>query len=115
MNSVWHPKRVDTLCSTRETQPALSFGLEGIQAVTGWFGILLEDTSSAGEVGLEHPTNTPGNTAHSELGGAKSGAQRAPHAVSDLDLTQLINVWPTLTPVVRAGIIAMVKASIGHS
>ena len=65
-------------------------------------------------VGAEHPAQNPGNTPLSELGGAESGAQAAPHPPNGSELHALINAWPTLPPAIRAGILAMVKAAEGQ-
>ncbi len=65
--------------------------------------------------GTEHPHDSPKKTPVSEAGGAQSGAPAAQSTVQDPDLQQLIDAWPTLPPVVRAGIVAMVKAAKGTS
>jgi len=66
------------------------------------------------EEGLEHPTKTPRNIAPSETGGAESGAQPAPKAISDPALADLIDAWADLPEPVRRGILAMVEAAKGE-
>ncbi|MCE9589605.1 MAG: hypothetical protein K8S99_03680 [Planctomycetes bacterium] len=69
--------------------------------------------------GHEHPEDSSGNTANCKARGTESGtgpalkAESIPVATTptDPDLTRLIDAWPTLPPALRAGIVAMVKAS----
>ncbi len=63
--------------------------------------------------GAEYPAQTPKETASSDEGGAECGAPDAPEAPSrpdDSDLRRVIDAWPDLPPVIRAGILAMVEA-----
>ena len=63
--------------------------------------------------GLEPTDKTLGNIAHSETGGAKSGAPTAPKAVSNPELTAVIDAWADLPEPVRRGVLAMVEAVTG--
>lgn len=71
-----------------------------------------------GLVGPEHPSKSPGKTHVPGESGAKSGAlpgdsvaQPAPATPTDPDLAAVIAAWPSVPLAVRAGILAMVKAS----
>jgi len=66
------------------------------------------------EEGLERLTKTPENIAHSESGGAESGAPAAPKTASDPALAALIDAWADLPEPVRRGILAMVDAAKGE-
>jgi hypothetical protein len=49
-------------------------------------------------------------------GFSQAEAQKQAHSasslpISDPDLTQIVNVWPTLPDAIKAGILAMVKAT----
>ena len=61
------------------------------------------------EEGFEPPQDFPGETTVSEQGGAGSGARAALTAVADPDLAAVVDAWPTLPEVVKAGVMAMVK------
>jgi hypothetical protein len=70
-----------------------------------------------GDTGLEDTAKSSGNTHDSLAGGNNSGnkGETSPPSTSgatpfDPDLAALITAWPTVTPAVRAGILAMVKA-----
>jgi len=66
------------------------------------------------EVGLEQPANSSGNIAPSETRGAESGAARVP-AISDPNLSKIINAWAKLPEAVRRGILAMIEAAGGEA
>jgi len=72
-----------------------------------------------GGKGLEHPTESPGKTALAKPGGAESGARGAPEGRTDTradpDLAAVIHAWPALPDVLKAGILAMVRASADAS
>jgi hypothetical protein len=74
-----------------------------------------------GGKGLEHPADPPRKTPIPQGGGAESGARGAPEAVAgggaadDPDLRRVVEAWPALPPAVRAGVVAMVRASAGAS
>ena len=61
-------------------------------------------------MGIETPANAPDHNTLSTVNGAKSGAFSTSPEI-DPALAALINAWPSLPQPVRAGIIAMVKAS----
>jgi hypothetical protein len=48
------------------------------------------------------------------VGGAESGAVSARVALSDPDLTAVVNAWPTLPDALKAGILAMIRATGGR-
>jgi hypothetical protein len=60
--------------------------------------------------GFEHPPQNTGETAISEIGGAKSGAFSPDFEQIDPDLQSILDAWPTLPEAVRAGILAMIGA-----
>ncbi len=64
-----------------------------------------------GGEGLEQGADSAGKSANSQSGGAESGAVGGNFGAIDPDLARLIGVWPTLREVVRASILAMVKAA----
>ncbi len=47
----------------------------------------------------------------SKTGGAESGAVGAQHGPVDAELAQVVEVWPKLPRVVKAGIMTMVRAT----
>jgi len=61
-------------------------------------------------MGIETPAKSLENTTLSLERGAKSGALKPTKPNLDPGLTSLIDAWATLPEVVRAGIMAMVKA-----
>jgi hypothetical protein len=62
-------------------------------------------------MGIETPANAPDHNTLSTVNGAKSGAFKANSEV-DPALTTIMAAWPRLPEAVRAGIVAMVKASV---
>lgn len=83
-----------------------------------------------GGTGLEHPADSSGKTSIGHDGGAKSGAVRAQPAKLrgvagtcgetrrvargvelDVDLTAIVDAWPTLPAAVRAAMMALVEAA----
>jgi len=62
-------------------------------------------------VGAEHPQDSSGNPRDSDLGGAKCGALGASEGHFDPDLAVVTKAWPFLSVVLKAGIVAMVKAA----
>jgi hypothetical protein len=77
--------------------------------------------------GLEPSAKTPDLQGDSETGGAKSGAVSPVSGLADAhtppaggepgqgDLAQVIAAWPDLPEPIKAGILAMIKASAGPS
>jgi hypothetical protein len=63
--------------------------------------------------GIEQGEKTPGNTHVCETGGAESGALPPTSGPVDADLRAVVNAWAGLPEPVKAGIVAMVKASAG--
>ena len=57
--------------------------------------------------GLELSDDNTGTGEFQGQGGAESGARSR----IDLDLQAIIDAWPSLTEVIKAGILAMVRAS----
>lgn len=56
--------------------------------------------------------NSPEDAAHLDPGGAKSGAlDESKPIINDPALTAVIDAWPTLPNVIRAGILAMIRAA----
>ena len=55
--------------------------------------------------------NTPGTPAHSDNCAAAGAAVETVAAALDVDLQRVIEQWPDLPPAVKAGIVAMVRAS----
>ena len=54
---------------------------------------------------------TPGKPAHSDNCAAAGAAVETAAAALDPDLQSVIEQWPDLPPAVKAGIVAMVRAS----
>lgn len=82
-----------------------------------------------GATGLEPPANPSGNSHVPDPRGSKSGNIQVgsaapsdaptlpatpPTMPADPDLAAVARAWPGLPPAVRAGIVAMVKASAGR-
>ncbi len=61
--------------------------------------------------GLELPRESSGKTHIPIRGGAESGALDASDIPVDPELKHLIDVWPNLPNVIRAGILAMIDAA----
>ena len=59
-------------------------------------------------LGLEHPTKGRGKTQILSQSGAKSGARGAQ---IDPDLATLVDAWANLSEAIRAGIMAIVRAT----
>lgn len=68
-----------------------------------------------GRAGLEHTHDSPGNTDILSLGGAKCVALSAAHPSADPSLALIGTAWHRLPEAVKAGIVAMVKASAADS
>ena len=66
-----------------------------------------------GDTGLEHSANTPEKTSVSNSGGAECGAVADQIDQIAPDLQLIIDAWPILPDLVKAGILAMVKAASG--
>ena len=64
-----------------------------------------------GDDGLELYQQSTGKSKYSEMGAAESGAVGAPAAFDDADLQAVVDAWPKLPKVVKAGISAMAKAA----
>lgn len=74
--------------------------------------------SEMGRTGLEQPTKTLEETASADQRGTESGTvpkspMTASFSAADLppDLAELLNAWANLPPVIRGGILAMVRAA----
>lgn len=61
--------------------------------------------------GIEHPPRNGANLIHQTESGAECGAPSAPEAPFDPDLAAVIEAWETLPEVIKAGILAMVRAA----
>ncbi len=66
-----------------------------------------------GVTGLEPLQIPSGNPGFPESRGTESGTLGAPEAVTDHDLAELVAAWPTLPPLIRAGVLALVRAAEG--
>jgi hypothetical protein len=64
-------------------------------------------------MGIEPPAHFPDNSTNPTPGGAKSGALNPEKPAIDPALAALIDAWPTLPEAIRAGISAMVRATVG--
>jgi hypothetical protein len=64
-----------------------------------------------GDEGLEPSPFSPENQHVCDQGGAKSGARIARAGISDFDLATVIAAWPALPQAIKAGIVAMVRAT----
>ena len=62
-----------------------------------------------GAVGREHLSESLENAHMFGAGGANSGA---PRPEIEPDAAEVVEAWPALPPAVRAGILAMVRASV---
>lgn len=66
-----------------------------------------------GGKGLEPPEIHSGNPGFPESRGTESGTLGAPEAVTDPDLAELVRAWPTMPALIRAGVLALVRAAEG--
>jgi hypothetical protein len=64
-------------------------------------------------MGIESPAKSSEKSALSSEGSAKSGALATQSGPIDLDLASLIHAWPALPEPIRAGILAMIRATGG--
>jgi hypothetical protein len=65
-----------------------------------------------GAAGIELPSDSTGNTQHSDESGTDSGTVSVAPIVSlQPDLAEVVKTWLTLAPAIRAGILAMVQAA----
>ena len=64
-------------------------------------------------MGIEPTDDSAEKTALSLEGGAKSGAVAPQSGPIDPDLACLIDAWPNLPAPIRAGILAMIRATSG--
>jgi hypothetical protein len=64
--------------------------------------------------GFELPSKTPGNQGVAGQGGAESGALDAENRTEDCELGTIIDAWPTLPDALKAGILAMIRATGGR-
>ena len=75
-------------------------------------------TDSPGEgtdrVGHEHRPLAPPKTPFSKGSGAESDAHDAPSSARDLDLIEIVAVWPELPEHIRAAIMALVKTQLSR-
>jgi len=62
--------------------------------------------------GSEHLRKSAGKPSLSKSGGAESGALPAKMPPIDPGLAEVIKAWPALLESVRAGILAMIKATL---
>ena len=58
------------------------------------------------------PRDNSGIASKANQGGAESGAVDTEKAPIDPDLARLIDAWPTLPKVIKAGIVALVNTAI---
>jgi hypothetical protein len=65
------------------------------------------DSARSGEGGIRTPVEKPAKTPLFTEEGAKSGAL----AIIDPELATVVDAWPTLPEAVRAGMLAMVRAT----
>jgi len=72
-------------------------------------GDVVSEVKVAG-TGFERQPFPPGNSHIEPTGAAKSGALGAAKQVVDAELNEVINAWPDLPDVLKAGILAMVRA-----
>jgi hypothetical protein len=64
-------------------------------------------------MGIEPTQHSLENCTNRAPGGAKSGALAPERPAIDPALAALIDAWPTLPEAIRAGIVALVRASGG--
>ena len=64
--------------------------------------------------GFEHPPYSSGNTGVAAESGAESGALDAESRSEDPELGTIIDAWPTLPDALKAGILAMIRATGGR-
>jgi hypothetical protein len=61
--------------------------------------------------GFEPAQESPGNSPSAIQSDAKSGAFGAEYCPCDADLAVVVEAWPSLPEALRAGILAMIRAS----
>jgi len=66
-----------------------------------------------GGAGFEHPSQNSEKTTKPDERGAECGAPTALSTITDPDLRHLIEAWSSLPAAVRAGVVAIVRASVG--
>jgi hypothetical protein len=64
-------------------------------------------------MGIEPHPDSPDNSTNPAVCGAESGALAPQTPAIDPGLAALIDAWPTLPELVRAGILAMIRAAGG--
>lgn len=69
---------------------------------------------ASGEARTRTTRETTGKTGPSGQSGADSGALDAREAPLDADLAALVDVWPALPAAIKAGILAMIRATGGN-
>ncbi len=79
----------------------------------GNFAYVLARLAEVGGTGLEPPPKSSGFPGYLPEGGAESGAIGAQNGPIDPELAEVVRAWPTLPPVVKGGIMAMVRAQNG--
>jgi hypothetical protein len=67
--------------------------------------------AKVGGTGVELPQENTGNTEIRNQSGAESGALGAREAPLDPDLLAVVDAWPALPESVKAGILAMIRAT----
>jgi hypothetical protein len=65
----------------------------------------------SGDDRIRTPPENDSNSSGSGEGGAKSGALGAPEAAFDPELAAIVVAWPALPAAIKAGIMAMVRAT----
>lgn len=67
--------------------------------------------SKVAGAGIEHPAQNGGNSLVEGPSGAECGALDAPKAPPDPDLAAVVDAWPALPAAIKAGILAMIRAT----
>jgi len=61
--------------------------------------------------GIEHGPKSSGNPGVGNQSGAQSGAVAARESPIDPEFAAVVNAWPALPEAIKAGILAMVRAT----
>jgi hypothetical protein len=60
---------------------------------------------------LRRPLDSSGNSTIDSQSGAESGALGAGDLPDDAELNAVIDAWPNLPPAIKAGVLAMIRAT----